>query len=356
MSTDPDNSFVKQSLSGTLQGSTHPPTRSVPKPVAAMKGRRLIDPKDMAIRKAKAEEESGGILKSLGLAPSPRSSPKPSDHEAVIDWEQVGNREDTGDRTTHLNRPTPELPHRLSPLPLSSANSFQPISSSTTPPKHLSSPPLTHPSPPKVNESAMLNTVRRQLAEAEKARDEFSLKCTRLEHELNEIKDNKTKTDGKILEAGQYQELERQFDEQEKLLSGYQRENERSLIELEATKVKMLKMGNLLSKVYGPDWEEAISNMNDSSPGGTMRQNSIPRRLTCSSPSKNNTIAIPNTPSEKLSLQLAQVQLLVQGMERKLVSREAELENLHKQTREEHHMLQESINRIGSKPPSRQLS
>ncbi|OAV99743.1 hypothetical protein PTTG_00481 [Puccinia triticina 1-1 BBBD Race 1] len=359
-----DNSFVKQSLTETLTGPSAS-ARLAPKPTLG-KTRRLINSKDMASRKAKADEESGGILKSLGLTPTARRAHKssPDKQEAVTDWEEVENLDGIAEpNSLHPFDPSPSKAHHSS-RPLSGSQESTKPSKSDPDSMHLKSqyqsssdPPNNHrQSSPKSSESTLILNLRRQLAESQTAREELALQNTKLERELIELKgDNKAKADGKLLGAREYQELERQFDEQEKLLSGYQRENERSLIELEATKVKMTKMSNLLAKVYGPDWEETIPSMNDSSPGGTMKQNSLPARIQ-SSPSTINSTAIPNTPSEKLSLQLAQVQLLVQGMERRLVSREAELEDLHKQTKLEHLSIQESLNRSLPKPHPPQSS
>ncbi|KAI8451277.1 hypothetical protein BY996DRAFT_8536536 [Phakopsora pachyrhizi] len=52
------------------------------------------------------------------------------------------------------------------------------------------------------------------------------------------------------------EDLQKYFDTQ--LLAGYQKENERALIELGQAKSRMLKVLNLFSKAYGPDWEQMI--------------------------------------------------------------------------------------------------
>ncbi|KAI8447852.1 hypothetical protein BY996DRAFT_6420479 [Phakopsora pachyrhizi] len=52
-----------------------------------------------------------------------------------------------------------------------------------------------------------------------------------------------------------------------KLLAGYQKENERALIELGQAKSRMLKVLNLFSKAYGPDWEQMIIQQITSSSG-----------------------------------------------------------------------------------------
>lgn len=93
-------------------------------------------------------------------------------------------------------------------------------------------------------------------------------------------------------------------------------------------------MAHFLDKVYGPDWEETIG-LNDASPIGTLFHNPL-----------HNHNPLPTTPAEKFGVQLAQVQLLVQGMERRLVSREAELEALHLQAKEESNGLQDKLDKL----------
>ncbi|KAI8445410.1 hypothetical protein BY996DRAFT_6424129 [Phakopsora pachyrhizi] len=44
----------------------------------------------------------------------------------------------------------------------------------------------------------------------------------------------------------------------QQLLAGYQKENEIALIELGQAKSRMLKVLNLFSKAYGPDWKQMI--------------------------------------------------------------------------------------------------
>ncbi|KAI8444923.1 hypothetical protein BY996DRAFT_6424987 [Phakopsora pachyrhizi] len=66
------------------------------------------------------------------------------------------------------------------------------------------------------------------------------------------------------------------------LLAGYQKENERALIELELAKSRMLKMSNLLSKIYSikilgefEEWELAFEFVNgqSNSSGGILPAN-----------------------------------------------------------------------------------
>jgi hypothetical protein len=220
-----DNSFVKQSLTETLAGPSSG-ARLVPK-ASLNRTRKLINPKDMAIRKAKADEESGGILKSLGLTPTKaRRTAKSSDKEAVTDWEEVDPPEALTE-PIHLDllsaSTTKSHPSRR-PTSIDSSHPAKTDSESI----HLnsrhqpSSDPTSHhhQSSPKLNESSTIISLRRQLAESEKAREELASRNTQLECELNELRgDDKLKTDGKVLGAREYQELERQFDAQEKVRS-----------------------------------------------------------------------------------------------------------------------------------------
>lgn len=216
-----DNSFVKQSLAETITGPSTS-SRLVPKP-SLNKARRLINSKDMAIRKAKADEDSGGILKSLGLTPSARRTPgKSSDKEAVTDWEEVDNQDAEPIIPSHHSYPsTSKSTYARPPTTNESLKLYNKTASNSMHPKSPSSDSTTlHPqASPKTNESTIIINLRRQLAQSQKAREDLTLKNTLLERELNELKtENKAKTtDGKVLGQREYQELERQFDEQEKV-------------------------------------------------------------------------------------------------------------------------------------------
>ncbi|KAI7958814.1 hypothetical protein MJO28_002605 [Puccinia striiformis f. sp. tritici] len=332
-----DNSFVKQSLTETLTGQTllsRKPTLG--------KG-RFINSKDMASRKAKADEESGGILKSLGLTPTGRRANKSSsEKEAVTDWEEVATPSKTIPTSQESIVPSTIRPGDITQL---------------KPQSHASSSSENHPrqaSPSKSpNESIIIANLRRQLLESQKSRDELNAKNTRLERELIDIKSKTEPGNNKVLALREYKELEREFDAQEKLLSGYQRENERSLIELESTKLKISKMSALLSKVCGPDWEESMMEPTIDSTTTTtttmMSTNRSPSRTLQHSHIKT----LPNDPAQKLELQLAQVQLLIQAMERRLVTREAQLIDLNNQSKLDHQKLIDSFNLAKTGVPSK---
>ncbi|MBW0497047.1 hypothetical protein O181_036762 [Austropuccinia psidii MF-1] len=383
-----ENSFVKQTLTETLSAQSH----SIVKSSATKDRKTLLKAKEMmSNRKIKAESEANEILKTLGLTSTPRKkeshlkkkvglsrkkdvkssssssatqSPSPSSkQEAVTDWEEIGNVSKEMDTLDQRNssfmtpKPRPPLPSG----PEDFLNSLSMNSISCKPSQNFAPESIYLARSNSLKSLESPNNLTRRLLETQKARDELAMKCSKLEHELNEVKSCKSiKIEGKVWGAKEFEELERQFDSQEKLLSGYQRENERSLIELEAAKTKMAKMGKLLAKVYGPDWEDTILTSIDGMPSSaiTSSQTSAGSNLISHNnnsniinPSTNlnvNPSTMPITTSEKLGAQLAQVQLLVQGMERRLVSREAELLDLQQKSKQDQEILQETISRIPS--------
>ncbi|KAG0144177.1 hypothetical protein CROQUDRAFT_716792 [Cronartium quercuum f. sp. fusiforme G11] len=329
-----DNSFIKQSLSDTLLKNES--AQRVTTSSSLSRPRRMLNLRELSSRKAKADEDTGGILKSLGLTPTSRKVSNQSmiDNDDGTDWEQVGSDRESEEASGSKGIfATP----KANPLPSGPGDFLNHASPGTKFIPGANNHSTRHGSM-KSLDGETLSSLRKKLADSEKAKDDLVTKCKRLERELTEVKEQKLRPDGKTLGAREYEELEKQFDAQEKLLSGYQRENERSLIELEAVKAKSLKMSNFLNKVYGPDWEDTIG-LNDGSPNGTLHQNHLH--------SLNNTpTALPATPAEKFATQLAQVQLLVQGMERRLVSREVELESLHQQAKEDSKVLRSKISKI----------
>lgn len=332
-----DDSFIKQSLSDTLlkNGSVQRSTsnKSLTRP------KRTLNVKELTSRKTKADEETGGILKALGLTPTPRRIAHRStlENDDGGDWEQVDSDRGSYDEFGSKGLSTP----KATPLPAGPEDFMKHNTSSPT--GKLAQASGTHiarHSSLKA-ESETIASLRTKLSESEKAKEELLTKCRRLERELNEAKDPKNRPEGKALAAREYEELEKQFDAQEKLLSGYQRENERSLIELEAVKIKSLKMATFLNKVYGPDWEDTIG-LNDPSPSlGTISQQQ--QQQNPSYPASTLT-PLPVTPAEKFTAQLAQVQLLVQGMERRLVLREIELESLCQVVKKENEEIRKTVN------------
>ncbi|EGG12204.1 uncharacterized protein MELLADRAFT_70707 [Melampsora larici-populina 98AG31] len=324
-----DDSFIKQSLTDTLKNGSiqrSSSNKSLTRP------KRILNVKELTSRKTKADEDTGGILKALGLTPTPRriANRATFDNDDGGDWEQVDNDRSCYDEFGSKGTSTP----KATPLPTGPEEFLK----NSSPTGHFNqgsgSGNARHSSLKADNET--ITSLRNKLSESEKAKEELLSKCRRLERELNEVKDSKTRPEGKTLAAREYEELEKQFDAQEKLLSGYQRENERSLIELESVKVKSLKMATFLNKVYGPDWEDTIG-LNDPSPTSNINQNTS---HTCT------LTPLPTTPAEKFTTQLAQVQLLVQGMERRLVARQGELESLSQVAKKDSDELHQTISKI----------
>ncbi|GAA5823252.1 hypothetical protein JCM3770_000098 [Rhodotorula araucariae] len=69
------------------------------------------------------------------------------------------------------------------------------------------------------------------------------------------------------LDARQLEELERQFEAQETLLSGYQREAEKSASELEKMRRQQRRLTDFLERTYGPAWADDLG-LSDRAGGG----------------------------------------------------------------------------------------
>lgn len=217
-----DNSFIRQSLSETLQN--HPSEQSSPQKANSGKTRRLLNIKELASRKAKADEETGSILKTLGIGtPSSRRTSHHSiiDHQNGGDWEKVGSDRGSNDEEHDRQRDSSSSISCLTPkppmtLPSGPEDFLKHISPST----NLGSKSnLTRHASLKSSEADSLGSLRRKLADSERARDELLTKCKRLERELNESRSggSKTRSDGKTLDGRKFEELEKQFDAQEKV-------------------------------------------------------------------------------------------------------------------------------------------
>ncbi|KAI8454034.1 hypothetical protein BY996DRAFT_6531954 [Phakopsora pachyrhizi] len=133
-----------------------------------------------------------------------------------------------------------------------------------------------------------------------------------------------------------------------------------ALIELGQTKSRILKVLNLFSKAYGPDWEQMIILQMTGSSGSNHQkilENSQPLQSTATKikdeeerieeliKDKNNTLLNKNN-QEKLTQQLNQIQLLVQGMEKRLIFQESELIDLNQRAMSGHQSLKEKIEHI----------
>lgn len=86
-----------------------------------------------------------------------------------------------------------------------------------------------------------LAALRREVAVLEREKGVLSTKCDKLERE----KKDSGGTAG--LDVRQLEELERQFEQQEKLLMGYQREAEKSAAEMDALKMRCVQLSLLLA-------------------------------------------------------------------------------------------------------------
>lgn len=202
-----ENSFVKQSLSDTLLKNG-----GVKRSASSSRPRRMLNIKEMTSRKAKADEDTGGILKSLGLTPTPRRISNQSMIEIDgdgADWEQVGSERGSDDRdgsnSTCVTPKAPKLPAGPEDFLKHTETQQGAITNAT------------HHGSPKSLDGETLSSLRRKLADSEKAREDLLARNRRLERELAEVKDHKLRPDGKTLGAREYEELEKQFDAQEKV-------------------------------------------------------------------------------------------------------------------------------------------
>ncbi|KAI8461298.1 hypothetical protein BY996DRAFT_6472007 [Phakopsora pachyrhizi] len=99
-----------------------------------------------------------------------------------------------------------------------------------------------------------------------------------------------------------------------------------ALIELGQAKSRMLKVLNLLSKAYGLDWEQMLILQMTGSSGSNHQiiiENSQPLQSTATKikdeEERIEELIKDENNQEKLMLQLNQIQLLVQGMEKRLI-------------------------------------
>ncbi|GAA5938386.1 uncharacterized protein JCM15063_000721 [Sporobolomyces koalae] len=173
------------------------------------------------------------------------------------------------------------------------------------------------------------------------------------------------------LDAIQVDELVKQFNDQEALLGGYQREAEKSLAELDRLRTKERRLNDWFERMHGPNWAEELNLLSDKptlasapafrskprpsiltpppSSSATMspsvehvREESTESVTTSfssvSSPPSIAATRIPGDSSmspEALKHHLESVQALIRGMESRLVARAVELEAVEKRARAE---------------------
>ncbi|GAA5976439.1 hypothetical protein JCM5350_001690 [Sporobolomyces pararoseus] len=211
-------------------------------------------------------------------------------------------------------------------------------------------------------------TLRRELGIVNKDKKELIGKLSEQSKQDNSIRGG--------LDATQVEELVKQFNDQEALLGGYQREAEKSLAELDRLRNKERRLNDWFERMYGPSWAEEL-NLTDkpslsSSPTIRTKLSSRPSTIllptpTSSSSSTSSTSSIfsgtgtetpfttttttntthessPNTTgtSEQTTLSprllkqhLESIQSLIRGMETRLIARGVELELVEKRARSE---------------------
>ncbi|KAK4699260.1 hypothetical protein P7C70_g7003, partial [Phenoliferia sp. Uapishka_3] len=213
-------------------------------------------------------------------------------------------------------------------------------------------------------------SLRRQVAGVAKEKADLARKCERLEREAA--------TGGGGVRGGigakELEDLEKAFASQESLLSGYQKDAERSMMSIEALKKQNTRLSQFLEKLYGPSWETDLAThlarpstsslplpLPHSASSPSIRPNgprpsilNSPNRSTHSSSSfpdlaspshdgdDDAPMALDAVPSAKdpalspeaMREHLESVQILLRGMERRLIAREVALDAVEKRARE----------------------
>ncbi|GAA6038923.1 hypothetical protein JCM8097_000576 [Rhodosporidiobolus ruineniae] len=96
-------------------------------------------------------------------------------------------------------------------------------------------------------------SLRREVGVLQREKKELAGKNAALEKEKRERGDA-----GAGLDVRQLEELERQFESQEQLLAGYQKEAERSMQELDALRNRQRRLTDFLERTYGADWADDL--------------------------------------------------------------------------------------------------
>ncbi|GAA5961057.1 hypothetical protein JCM3765_006517 [Sporobolomyces pararoseus] len=208
--------------------------------------------------------------------------------------------------------------------------------------------------------------LRRELGLVQKDKKELIGKLDRLEQSNNASSSNGGIRGG--LDATQVEELVKQFNDQEALLGGYQREAEKSLAELDRLRNKERRLNDWFEKMYGPSWAEEL-NLTDkpslsSSPTIRTKLSSRPSILPTPASSSSSSIfsdpgttpsttqdssPVGETPAQSLNIRsndptlsplalkqhLESIQALIRGMETRLIARGVELETVEKRARSE---------------------
>lgn len=365
MDSPSDTSFVRQSLTATLTATARPskqPLRSTQLANPSTRPPNVRAPstvtKAPAAKDAKgAAPDASGLLRALGLNKQSGATDEAWGEEPQDDVSLVGEGFATPKPRSQL--PTSKSRPRLPAGP----EDFSSSSSATFDFCAL---------PAEDTSASLLDGLKKKLTEVERERDEYAAKCKRLEKELADVKtSNGQSSDGRVLGPREYEELERQFDAQERvspvlllpieslrltrpqLLSGYQRENERSMVETASLNRKVAVMSQALAKVYGPDWESTVGlgdGVVKGPPSPTRRTSLVPSPSTAGLASEPSaSLALPEAQSrDKLASQLEQVHALVRAMERRLIQSEGELEEIRREAREEKRNVDKTVEGVRS--------
>ncbi|GAA5821297.1 hypothetical protein JCM11251_004558 [Rhodosporidiobolus azoricus] len=125
-----------------------------------------------------------------------------------------------------------------------------------------------------------LDALRREVSVLQREKKDLSSKVDKLEKEERERGGNAG------LDVRQLEELEKQFEAQEVLLAGYQKEAEKSAQELDSLRNRQRRLGDFLERAYGPNWAEELE-LGDKRSGTSpvVRKKLVARASLANSPS-----------------------------------------------------------------------
>ncbi|BGP04778.1 hypothetical protein JCM10049v2_000580 [Rhodotorula toruloides] len=95
-----------------------------------------------------------------------------------------------------------------------------------------------------------ISAMRKELAALTREKRDLLAKVDRLE--------KAAASDKAGLDVKQMERLEKEFEVQEQMLAGFQKENEKQALEVERLKTRQRRMGEFLERAYGPHWQDEL--------------------------------------------------------------------------------------------------
>ncbi|BGP21659.1 mannose-6-phosphate isomerase [Rhodotorula toruloides] len=92
--------------------------------------------------------------------------------------------------------------------------------------------------------------MRKELAALAREKRDLLAKVDRLE--------KAAQTNKAALDVKQMERLEKEFEVQEQMLAGFQKENEKQALEVDRLKTRQRRMGEFLERAYGPYWQDEL--------------------------------------------------------------------------------------------------